>query len=71
MSYSDFAFGIEALGLQFDRDITQLIFNYLDRDHDSALLYSDFVAMGQEASSGFISMPQQVYTVEEGAHQRN
>ena len=58
VSFSDFTFGIEQMGLQFDREICQLIFNYLDRDHDSALLYSDFVAMGQEASAGFISMPQ-------------
>lgn len=47
-----------------------MIFNYLDRDHDSALLYSDFVAMGQEAASGFVSLPTQIHTVDEGADVR-
>jgi hypothetical protein len=37
---------MEYMGLNFDRDLAMLIFNYLDRDQDSNLLYSDFVSLG-------------------------
>ena len=55
VSYSDFAYGIEELGLCLDRDLLIQMFAYLDRDHDGYLKYSDFVSMFQEASSGFIT----------------
>lgn len=45
VSYSDFAFAIEDLRLNFDRELIVQIFNYLDRDNDSALIHADFVAL--------------------------
>jgi Ca2+-binding EF-hand superfamily protein len=53
VSFSDFAFGVEELGLGWDREQMMQVFAHLDRDADGQLNKNDFVFLCQEGSSGF------------------
>lgn len=50
VSFSDFAFVIDDLGLQLDRDMLVEMFSHLDRDNDGYLKFRDFIALCSEAS---------------------
>jgi hypothetical protein len=59
VTFSDFVFGLDIIGLtSFDRHLSLLIFNYLDRDHDHNLVYNDFVRLVEDAADGFSKLPE-------------
>ncbi len=37
VTFSDFAFSIEEMGVKFSREVMIQLFDYLDRDHDGLL----------------------------------
>lgn len=43
VSFSDFAYGIEDLGLKFERELIMQLFAHLDRDQDGQLKHADFI----------------------------